>query len=101
MFLVVVDSYSKWIEAKEMSSIDSFQTVKAFRDVFSTFGIPNTLVTDNGPSFVSEEFETFCVNNGIKHLTTAPYHAMSNGLAENVVKTFKKQLVLEVVLVKL
>ena len=59
------------------------------KNIFSIFDIPNTLVTDNRPSFGSEEFENFVKKNGIKHLTTALYHPSSNGLAERMVQTFK------------
>ena len=58
--------------------------------IFSTFGLPEILVTDNSPSFVSQEFEEFLHRNGIKHKTTNPYHAVSNGLAEQAVQIFKK-----------
>ena len=47
-------------------------------------------LVDNGPSFVSQEFEEFLRRNGIKHKTTDPYHPTSNGLAERAVQIFKK-----------
>lgn len=50
------------------------------------------MVTDNGPQFISSEFESFLVQNGIDHLLTPPYHPKSNGQAENFVKTFKTAL---------
>lgn len=48
------------------------------------------IVTDSGPSFVSEEFETFLRNNGIQHKKTPPYHLSSNGLPERAVQIFKR-----------
>ena len=62
------------------------------RSSFATLGLPEELVTDNGPSFTSEEFAKFQRMNGIKHITTAPYHPGSNGLAERTVQTIKRGL---------
>ncbi len=50
------------------------------------------LVSDNGAAFTSAEFEDFMTENGIRHLTMAPYHAASNGLAERAVHTVKQGL---------
>jgi len=54
------------------------------------------LVTDNGSCFVSSEFENFLLKNGIKHITSAPYHPATNGLAERAVQIVKKGLKKEV-----
>ncbi len=62
------------------------------RTLFAQFGIPEVVVTDNGSCFVSEDFETFLVTNGTKHITSAPYHSSTNGLAVRAVQTVKKGL---------
>ena len=92
MFLVIVDAHSKWIDVHLMQSITSTKTIEKLRMVFATHGLPRKVVTDNGPSFTSEEFRTFLSQNGIIHVTTAPYHPSSNGLAERAVQTFKQVL---------
>ncbi len=60
--------------------------------MFAQFGLPITIVTDNGSSFTSEEFSTFLAKNGISHITSAPYHPSSNGLAERTVQSLKQGL---------
>ena len=92
MFLVIVDAHSKWMDVHVMQSITSRKTIEVLRRVFANHGLPRKVVTDNGPSFTSEEFNTFLSDNGIIHITTAPYHPSSNGLAERAVQTFKHGL---------
>ncbi len=70
-----------------MSSANSTQTVLALRQVFSTHGIPEVIVSDNGTPFTSFDFKTFTKKNGIRHLTSAPYHPSN---AERAVQTFKR-----------
>ena len=53
---------------------------------------PEMVVTDNGTSFTSKEFEFFLEANGIRHLTLSPYHPASNGLAERTVQIVKQGL---------
>ena len=75
-----------------MSSTSSSKTIDVLRQIFSVFGLPEQVVTDNGPQFVSEEFSTFLRNNGIRHFKSAPYHPSTNGAAERLVQTFKNAI---------
>ncbi|XP_030608895.1 uncharacterized protein K02A2.6-like [Archocentrus centrarchus] len=92
MYLVIVDAHSKWPEVHIMDSTTSSKTIQVLRGLFSRYGIPHSLVSDNGPQFCSEEFSTFLKANGVKHIRSAPYHPASNGLAERFVQTFKHAL---------
>ncbi|KAL7839170.1 hypothetical protein SRHO_G00258280 [Serrasalmus rhombeus] len=92
MYLVVVDAHSKWPEIHIMDSTTSSKTIQVLRGLFSRYGIPHSLESDNGLQFCSEEFSTFLKVNGVKHIRSAPYHPASNGLAERFVQTFKHAL---------
>ena len=61
-------------------------------DIFSYFGLPEHLVTDNGTQFTSDEFQKFLRENDILHTLTAPGHPATNGLAERYVGEFKDKL---------
>ncbi|XP_051165706.1 uncharacterized protein K02A2.6-like [Leptopilina boulardi] len=89
IFLLLIDAYSRWPEVIEMKHTDSEATIEVLREIFARFGIPNVMISDNGRQLVSEEFEKFCKLNGILHKTSAPYHPVTNGLAENAVGSFK------------
>ena len=92
MFLVLVDAHSKWMDVRLMHSIKAHSTIEQLRMIFATHGIPQKIVSDNGPTFTSQEFKTFMTQNGVLHITSAPYHPSTNGLAERAVQTFKQAL---------
>ena len=52
----------------------SLPIIEKLRMIFATHGLPQKIVTDNEPSFTSDEFKRFVEGNGIKHVTSAPYH---------------------------
>ena len=92
MFLVVVDAHSKWMEVEVVPAATSAHTIQKLRAMFATHGLPELLVSDNGTVFTSAEFQEFLSRNGVRHLTAAPYHPSSNGLAERAVQTFKDSM---------
>lgn len=93
MLLVVTDAYSKWIEVKVTPSSTSTATINILDELFATYGVPVTVVSDNGTCFASSEFKEFPTNVGVKyHKFTAPYHPSTNGQAERSVQTIKNAL---------
>ena len=74
MILVVVDAYSKWIEAKVVHSATTQVTIEQLRGLFATHGLPETIVSDNGTCFTSAEFKQFVTRNNIQHITSPAYH---------------------------
>ena len=57
--LVAIDKFSKWIEARLINQIKSEQAVLFFMDIIHRFGVPNTIITDNGTQFTGRKFLTF------------------------------------------
>ena len=90
--LVIIDAKSKWVEAFVGKTPTTKHVLSCLRQVFSRFGLPNQLVTDNGTCFTSAEFGKFMREQGIDHRRTAPGHPSTNGQAENAVKTLKRAL---------
>ena len=92
MLLVIIDAGSKWIEVFPVQSSTAKVTIQHLKPLFAQIGLPDIIATDNGPCFVSSEFEDFLTINGIKHWRSSPYHPSSNGLAEKAVQIIKQGL---------
>ncbi|XP_055906656.1 uncharacterized protein K02A2.6-like [Eupeodes corollae] len=89
MWLVLVDSHSKFPYVVSLPAATSENTIKALRSIFSIEGLPKTIVSDNGTQFTSAQFSEFCRSNAIHHVRTVPFHPASNGEAERFVRTLK------------
>ncbi|XP_003367099.1 putative integrase core domain protein, partial [Trichinella spiralis] len=89
MFSIMVDAHSKWPEALHMPHIATEHTIESLKTVLARFGFPEVLVSDNGTQFTASEFPIFCAENGIRHVTSAPYHAQSNAQVERFIDTVK------------
>ena len=59
------------------------------QSIFSEYGWPDTLVTDNGPCYTSKEFQILMQSISVNHLTSSPHYLQSNGLAEKFVGIIK------------
>ena len=77
---------------ERVKSADGFSTIRKLTEVFSLFGNPEQIVSDNGTPFTAHEFGAFCISNGIRHIRLAPYHPSTNGEAKRFVQVFKKAL---------
>ena len=91
-YFIIVDAHSKWPEVFEMTSTTTSKTIDILRQVFAANGLPDQLVSENGPQFSSEEFQLFLTCNSIKHCRTAPYHPATIHAAERFVQTLKKSI---------
>ena len=88
--LVISDYYSSYIEVAHLTTTTSRSVIKEMKVVFARFGVPDTIITDNGPQFSSAEFAVFAKMWMFEHKTSSPTYPQSNGTAENAVKTVKR-----------
>ena len=59
-----------------MSQTTTANTIAVLRRLFASYGLPEQIVSDNGPQFTSAEFVAFTQANGVKHLRCSPYHPL-------------------------
>lgn len=90
--LIIVESFSKWIELVPLKELNAKNVAAAFRErVLARFGRPVEVTTDNGSEYKAE-FHDLCVSHGIDHRLITPGHPEANGLAERIVKVMKEAL---------
>lgn len=87
-YLIVVDYYSRYFEIFKLNSQTEDDVIRCFEDLFSRFGKPDKVRSDNGPQFRSR-FKSFLHKLGISHDPSSPKYSQSNGEAEAAVKTAK------------
>jgi transposase InsO family protein len=63
---VAVDKFTKWIEVNPAASMTVAKVVEFIKEIMHRFGVPNSIITDNGTQFTVREFKDFCVDSGIK-----------------------------------
>ena len=86
----MVDYFSRYPEIHKLSTTTSQCIIEALKSIFSRFGIPETVISDNGPHYSSHEFTEFAKAYDFDHVTSSPLFAQSNGQAERTVQTVKR-----------
>ena len=84
-----MDYFSNFIEVDRINKATTSEVTKVLKVMFSRYGVPDQVITDNGPQFTSSEFTTFAQQWGFEHVTSSPRYPQSNGKAENAVETVK------------
>ena len=92
LLLIVVDAFSGWPEAVQVSDKSAKTTIRILRSIFSRLGVPKTLVSDNAPEFCDGEMQAWLQRIGCSVMRTPPYHPQSNGCVERMVQTVKRGL---------
>lgn len=87
--LIIVDAATGWIEAFQTNDRDTNTVIKCLRTVFTRFGIPKLVVSDNAMEFTSKELNVWLHNQGAEKRESPPYYPRANGLAERSVQTVK------------
>ena len=81
--LMAVDYVSKWVEAIPTRTNDANVMVQFHRShIFSRFGTPRALITDNGTHFCNKMIDKVLQKYGVRHRTSLAYHPQSNGQAK-------------------
>ena len=88
--LVVIDEYSRFPEIEFTTSTSAKATIPKLDKIFSTFGIPLKVRSDNGPPFTSDEFKNYVKYMGFEHDPVTPVYPKANGLVENFNKNIVK-----------
>uniref|UniRef100_A0A2C9M976 Integrase catalytic domain-containing protein n=1 Tax=Biomphalaria glabrata TaxID=6526 RepID=A0A2C9M976_BIOGL len=88
-YLVCVDYYSNFCEVDRLENTSSETVIRKLKAHFARYGIPSTVVSDNGPQLSSDIFAKFVNDWSFNHLTSSPHYPRSNGKAKSAVKTEK------------
>ena len=88
-FLITADYYSGFYEVKCMQTTHASAVIQVLKSQFARHGIPQTVVSDNGPQYACDEFKTFAAAWEFHHVTSSTHHPKSNGRVEAAVKACK------------
>jgi transposase InsO family protein len=80
--LVAIDKFSKWVEVHPITNLRAEQAVTFFTDIVYRFGVPNSIITDNGSQFTGRKFLEFCDKFHILVDWAAVAHPQTNGQVE-------------------
>ena len=91
-YLIVVDYFSNYPEMALLKGTTSSMVITHMKSIFARHGIPEIVISDNGPQFASKEFAEFAAKWEFSHITSSPRYPKANGMAERTVQTTKKLL---------
>ena len=77
-------TFTKWIEVKPIKKISSDRAVEFISEILHRFGFPNTIITDLGSNFTSQEFWDYCENSSIDIKYVSVAHPRANGQVERI-----------------
>lgn len=93
MYLIVgIDAFTKFSFLRATKSTKTKYVIDYFKDIFATYGVPKVLISDQGSSFTSKRFKTFCDQNNIRHVRNAVATPRANGQVERLNNTILSAL---------
>ena len=85
--MVDTDYFIKWVEADSLANIKDADAKKfIWRNIVTRFGVPQTLISDNGLQFDSKTFRRYCYELGIANKYSTPAYPRGNGQAKAINK---------------
>ena len=81
--LVAIDYFTKWVEVEALATITEAR-IRSFvwKNIICRFGIPRTIISDNGRQFDNQGFRDFCSGLSIKNQFSSPGHPQANEQTE-------------------
>ena len=82
--LTCIDSASRWPEELPIRTTTSRVVITCLKSIFTRWGFPEKLTSDNGSQFISQTFKRWLRDKGIAHSRSTPYHPQGNGVVERL-----------------
>ena len=90
---MVVDYFTKWAKAEALANIRDVDVKKfVWKNIVTRFGVPESLISDNGLQFDRKAFREFCCGFGIRNRDSTPAYPQCNGQAEATNKAIVNEL---------
>ena len=91
-YIIIVDYMSKYFDVTELTDQTAMSAITHTKVIFSKFGIPKEVISDNGPCYNSKEYAKFAKSWDFKHTTSSPGYPCSNGMVERTIQTVKRTI---------
>ena len=87
--VIVADYCSKYPWIFQLAAISSKDVISVLNFSFSEFGMPEEVISDNGPQFTAREYQDFAAQYGFRLTTSSPYYSKGHGFIERQIQTIK------------
>ena len=88
-YLLIVDYTSRFLIVRKLKSMSAQHITEHFKSIFSEYGWPDTVVSDNGPCYAAEGFSNLMKEYAVNHITSSLHYPQSNGLVEKFIQIVK------------